>query len=322
MRRAVAVCACMILAVPGGAVPVQAEEDYPDRAIRLVIPFGPGGATDVLFRRVADWLETSLDTPIDPVNVSGDAAIRGARDVKEATPDGYTLLGSHQTLSLSYLYGKADFSYEAFAPVALLMRTINIPATRADHPVDAADGIAPYVAKHGDNVRFGMIEGSTDHFFWLHFFEEAGIDQDQVALVGYPDTASQIAALMTGEIDFSMLNLPSGGELFASGTLTPLGVADTQRLSTLPSVPTLQEQGIDMVNTTDRGLFAPLGTPIERRDVLVSALLQVLDDDMHRQRLEREFGTRIHVQSSGDYSRVLDEQFRRLEELAKAIDFD
>ncbi|MGP9678095.1 hypothetical protein ACT3TC_05530 [Halomonas sp. AOP27-A1-41] len=93
-----------------------AENRYPDREITVVIPFGLGGATDVLFRDIFDTAQIYLDQPVLVVNMPGREAMRGAQYVKNASPDGYTLLGSHQTIDLSYLAGLASFSHADFAP--------------------------------------------------------------------------------------------------------------------------------------------------------------------------------------------------------------
>jgi len=297
-----------------------------DDEIRLVIPFSQGGATDTLFRLIAGPVSERLGRRIVLENVPGAAATRGAQRVREAAPDGRTLLGSHQTLILSFLSGISAHDVEAFVPVALLMRTINIPTTYPQHGVQSAAGFAEHVQSQGGKkgarpVRIGMIKGSTDHFFWLQFLKAVGVEPEAVQMVGYPDKASQVAALLGREIDFSMLNLPSAGEMYEKGILRPLGVADDQRLAGLPEVPTLQEQGIAVLNTTNRGLFAPLGTPREQLEPLAAAFMAALNDDALATRLEREFGTRVDIRLFEDYAAYLSTRTQALESLAKKVGF-
>lgn len=294
--------------------------------IRLVIPFGKGGATDVLFRLIADPVSERLGRRIVLENVPGAAATRGAQRVKAAAPDGRNLLGSHQTLILSFLSGMSAYDFQAFVPVALLMRTINIPTTYPQHAVQSAAEFAEYVQAQGAQqsarpVRIGMIKGSTDHFFWLQFLTAVGVDPEAVQMVGYPDTASQVAALLGHEIDFSMLNLPTAGEMYAKGILLPLGVAAEQRLAGLPEVPTLEEQGIAVLNTTNRGLFAPPGTPRERLEPLAAAFAAALEDDGLAERLEREYGTRVDIRLFEDYAAYLSTRTQALESLADDVGF-
>jgi tripartite-type tricarboxylate transporter receptor subunit TctC len=298
-----------------------ASGDFPTKDIRLVLPFGPGGATDVLFRDIAEQAQHYLAMPIAVENITGSGATRGSQFVKDATADGYTLLGSHQTIDLSYFTHLADYSHRAFAPIALLTRTINIPATYAGHRAQRASDIAALVAEQPGQLLFGVVPGSTDHFFWLHFFAVAGIAADDVQFVHYPDTASQVEALLAKELDFSMLNLPSVGRLFAANALTPLGVAGTERLNGLAELPTLQEQGIDLVNTTDRGLFAPLATPPERLQMLAQAFGQALAQPELAVKITQTHGSLIDFRPLDDYAVYLDEQYSVLQSLAESFPF-
>lgn len=301
--------------------PTQAADGYPKKDIKLVIPFGPGGATDIIFRLISREAEKSLGRSIVPVNMKGAGATRGSREVKNADPDGYTLLGSHDTVALSKLAGMADFSYDAFEPVALLSQTVNIPTTYAKHPAQSAKDIAKYVSENAGDVRVGIIPSSTDHFFWVQFLQEAGIPLEDVRLVGYPDTGSQVAALLAKEIDFTMLNMPSGGSFFEEGSFRPLGVAHDERLGALPDTPTLQEQGIDLVNATSRGLFAPKGTPKGHIQVIAGAYEKALKNETIISRIENEFGSVVSYKSPENYQQFLAENEAALTNVATSIDF-
>jgi len=295
---------------------------FPASDITLVVPFGEGGATDVLFRAIAEQAQTYLEVPVTPINMPGNGATLGSRFVKEAPADGYTLLGSHQTIDLAYFAGFADYYHDAFAPVALLTRTVNIPATYAGHSVTQASQIAAMVEQQPGELLFGMIPHSTDHFFWLQFFEQTGISIDDVQFVHYPDTGAQVVALLGGELDFAMLNLPSASQLFKAGALTPLGVASETRLSALPQVPTLMEQGVELVNTTDRGLFAPLDTPPERLARLAGAFEQALAQPSLAHTLQHIHGSGVDFRPREAYGRYLDEQYQQLKALAEAVSFE
>lgn len=305
----------------GVALAGTAQADYPEQDIRLIIPYGPGGATDIIFRLVSQEAEKHLGESIVPVNMAGAGATLGSRNVKDARPDGYTLLGSHDTIALSKLAGTVDYSYDAFEPIALLTQTINIPTSHANHPVQNADEIADYVRENPGQVRFSMIPSSTDHFFWVQFFDAAGIDMADVRLVGYPDTGEQVSALMAEEVDFAMFNLPSGGAFFEDGTFRPLGVAHPERLDSLSEVATLREQGIEMDHSTSRGIFAPEGTPQEVLDAVADAYGQALENEEVRSRIENEFGSVIRFLAGDDYLEFLDGNEAALTAAAENIDF-
>lgn len=298
-----------------------ADKPFPTTDITLVVPFGPGGATDVLFREIAAEAQNYLGTPIEVVNIAGSAATRGSQVVKDAAADGYTLLGSHQTIDLAYLAGASAYSHNAFTPVALITRTVNIPATYAGHPVQRASDIPELVAKQTQPLLFGVIPQSTDHFFWLHFFHQTGIAVGAVEFVHYPDTGAQVAALLAHEIDFAMLNLPSAGSLFAANALTPLGVAGETRLTGLPEISTLKEQGIEMVNTTDRGVFAPLTTAPERLAILADAFEQALAQPDLAHTIEHVHGSLIDYRPLSSYADYLNQQYALLQSLSESVAF-
>lgn len=303
------------------AIATPAQADYPEQDVRLIIPYGPGGATDILFRLISQEAEKALGESIVPVNMAGAGATLGSRHVKDADPDGYTLLGSHDTIALSKLAGTVDYSFDAFEPIALLTQTINIPTAHANHPVQSADEIADYVSENPGQVRFSMIPSSTDHFFWAQFFQEAGIDMADVRLVGYPDTGEQVSALLAEEVDFAMFNLPSGGAFFEDGTFRPLGIAHPERLDSMPDVPTLREQGIEMDHSTSRGVFAPKGTSQEVIDTIADAYGEALENEDVQSRIENEFGSVVRFLRGDDYQAFLDENEAALSAAAENIDF-
>lgn len=303
------------------AMTTSAQADYPEQDIRLIIPYGPGGATDILFRLISQEAEKNLGASIVPVNMAGAGATLGSRNVKDADPNGYTLLGSHDTIALSKLAGTVDYSFDAFEPIALLTQTINIPTTYADHPVQSADEIADYVSEHPGQVRFSMIPSSTDHFFWAQFFQEAGIDMGDVRLVGYPDTGEQVSALLAEEVDFAMFNLPSGGAFFEDGTFRALGIAHPERLDSMSDVATLREQGIEMDHSTSRGVFAPKGTPQDVIDTIADAYRLALENEEVQSRIENEFGSVVRFLSGDEYQTFLDENEAALTAAAENIDF-
>ena len=298
-----------------------AAAEYPENEIELVIPFGPGGATDVLFRLISAAAEGHLGQSIVPVNMAGAGATRGSRAVKDAEPDGYTILGSHDTIALSNLAGMVDYSYDAFEPVILLTQTINIVAGGSDPVVSEIDEIASYVTEHPGELAFSMIPTSTDHFFWSSFFETTGIDMENIRLIGYPDTGEQVSAVIAGDIDFGLFNMPSAGSQFEAGTMTPLAVGSEERLDALPDVPTLMEAKIDMTTATSRGVFVPKGTPEEIIETIADAYEAALQDEELISRIENEFGSIVNVKRGEEYATFLEENEAALASAAQKMEF-
>ena len=210
-----------------------AAETYPSQDIRLIIPYGAGGPTDIIFRQIAREAEKELGVSIVPVNMSGAGATLGSRHVMQAEPDGYTSLGGHDNIALSKIAGMVDYSYDAFDPVARLTQTFNMPTTYPDHLVQDASEIPQYIADNPGEVRFSMIPTSTDHFFWMQMFEAMDINMDDIRMIGYADTAEQMAALMAQEIDFTITNAACCSSFYEDDTLRALGVAHSERLNGL-----------------------------------------------------------------------------------------
>ncbi|MGQ7249230.1 Bug family tripartite tricarboxylate transporter substrate binding protein [Halomonas sp. V046] len=312
------------IAASASAFSLSAVADsYPEHDIRMVIPYGAGGPTDIIFRQIAREAEKELGVSIIPVNMSGAGATLGSRNVKDAEPDGYTILGGHDNIALSYIAGMVDYSYDAFAPVARVTQTFNMPTTYPAHPVMDASEIPQYIEDHPGEVKFSMIPTSTDHFFWMQMFDAMGIDVADVKLISYPDTTEQMSALMAEEIDFTITNAACCSSFYADGTFRPLGVAHSERLSgeALQDIKTFQEMGVDMESATSRGIFAPAGTPQERIDILADAFETALQNADLREKLITELGSEPSFLAGQAYQDFLQENQHSLEKVAENIAF-
>ena len=197
---------------------------------------------------------------------------------------------------------------------------MNIPAVNAESDITGIEDALAHIRDNG--ARIGMIPTSTDHFFWVMFLNAAGIPLDEVRLIGYPDTGSQVPALLANEIDFTMLNLPSGGSFFEDGSFRPIGVAHDERLGRLPDTPTIQEQGLEVLHSTNRGLFAPLGTPPERIEIIAEAFRRALENEELVERITNEFGSVVNFLPPDEYQEFLDNSQESLGVVAREIDFD
>jgi tripartite-type tricarboxylate transporter receptor subunit TctC len=297
-----------------------ASEGYPNKQIKMVIPYGPGGATDIIFRLMAKHAEEYLGQPIVPVNITGASSTNGSREVKSADPDGYTLLASHDVIATAYFAGVVDYSFEAFEPIALLTQTPNIPTVHADSGWKDINDFIDYVKANPGEVKWSMTPGSTDHFFIFQLMEAAGLDTDDLNLIGYEGTGEQINGLLAKQIDGSMTNITSGKAYFDDGSFIPLGVAHDERLAEASDLPTLIEQGIDMTNATSRGLFAPKGTP-EEVIVKIEEAFRKAAESPEVQKEIAKLGSIIKFKSHDEYKQFLDDLQARLEKLSKKMDF-
>jgi tripartite-type tricarboxylate transporter receptor subunit TctC len=297
-----------------------ASTDYPKKQIKMVIPYGPGGATDIIFRLIAKSAEEYLGQTIVPVNIQGASSTNGSREVKNADPDGYTILASHDVIATAYFAGVVDYSFEAFEPIALLTQTPNIPTVHADSGWKNINDFISHVKANPGEVKWSLTPGSTDHFFIAQLMDTAGLDVDDLKLVGYEGTGEQINGLLAKQIHGAMTNVTSGKAYFEDNTFIPLGVAHDERLPENPDLPTLIEQGIDMTNATSRGLFAPKGTPKEVIVKIEEAFRKATESPEVQAKIA-ELGSIIRFKSHDEYKAFLDDLQIRLEKLSKNMEF-
>ena len=245
------------------AAPYAQAQSYPSKPIRIVVPFGPGGATDVVARTVADKLATRLGQPVIVENKPGASTMIGADAVAKAAPDGYTLLVSgSSTFSVAPAL-KERMPYDHQKDLALIALLVKAPLVLVSGPSAPAKSLAELVAlakaKPGDLGYATFGAGSAPHLLGEMFAHEAGI---KVMAVPYKGSAPASMALLGGEIQFAFDTIPSVGPHIKAGKLRPLAVSSTQRSSALPDVPTLAELKLGKA-TFDGfyGLAAPAGTP-------------------------------------------------------------
>ena len=260
------------------AAPYAQAQSYPSKPIRIVVPFGPGGATDVVARTVADKLATRLGQPVIVENKPGASTMIGADAVAKAAPDGYTLLVSgSSTFSVApALKERMPYDHQK---IALLVKAPLVLVSGPSAPAKSlAELVALAKAKPGDLGYATFGAGSAPHLLGEMFAHEAGI---KVMAVPYKGSAPASMALLGGEIQFAFDTIPSVGPHIKAGKLRPLAVSSSQRSSALPDVPTLAELKLGKA-TFDGfyGLAAPAGTPAAIQQLLgreVAAIMALPD---------------------------------------------
>jgi tripartite-type tricarboxylate transporter receptor subunit TctC len=249
------------------AAPFVARADtYPSKAIRMVVPFAPGGTTDLLGRIAAEHLTNAWGANVVVENKSGAGGNIGAETVAKAAPDGYTLLlGTVGTaVTNQFLYKKMPFdTATAFAPVALFGEVANVLAVHKSVPVNTAKEYVEYCKKQGPGkVSFGSPAiGGTGHLAMEYFESLAGFKVEHIV---YRGSALVLQDLLAGNIPSTMDNLPPYLPHINTGALRALGVSSSKRWFALPDVPTIAEQGFDGFDAAPWWyVAAPAGTPKE-----------------------------------------------------------
>lgn len=263
-RSAIGAALATTLAAPLLARHGWAQSAYPNKQIRMVVPFAPAGTTDLLGRIAAQHLTEVWGQTVVVDNKSGAGGNVGAEIVAKSPADGYTLLlGTVGTaVTNQFLYKNMPYdSVKSFAPVALFGEVANVLAVHPDMPAKTAQEYVAYCKKQGDGkVSFGSPAiGGTGHLAMEYFQSLAGFKVEHIV---YRGSSLVLKDLLAGHIPSTMDNLPPYLPHIQSGALRALGVSSSKRWFAMPEVPTIAEQGFAGFDAAPWWyVAAPAGTP-------------------------------------------------------------
>ena len=243
------------------AFSVHAQEHYPSRPVRFILPFPPGGPTDILGRLISERLGAQLGQPVVTENRGGAGGNVGAEAAAKSAPDGYTIVLVAPSLAISpTLYTKLNYDpVKDLAPISLVATVPNVVVTQVSHPATLREFIAKAKAKPGE-MNFGSGgAGTSNHLAGELFNILAGT---KLTHVPYKGVNLAMQDVIAGRIDLVVIGVPAAAPHVRSGKLRALAVIAPQRLPALPDVPTVTEAGLPGFEvTTWYGILAPAGTP-------------------------------------------------------------
>ena len=259
-RRVLAAIAGAALALAMGGS-LRAQQTYPNRPIKLIVPFPPGGPIDTMARLVAEQLTASVGQVVVENRPGGGSTI-GTKFVAGADPDGYTLLfGSSGSLAVApALYSSLDVDpRKVFAPIATVALLPHVFVVNLDVPARTIAEFVAYAKASPGKLNFGAGLGTPPHLLSTLFKAEAGID---VVYIPYNGSAQSITDLLGGRTQFTIDGLVTLFPLIKAGKVRALAIARAERWPELPDVPTLVESGYpDFVVDAWTGVVTPAGTP-------------------------------------------------------------
>ncbi len=266
----------LVLAVAAFAAPAPAQT-YPDRPIKLIVPFPPGGPIDTMARFMTQSLATRLGQSIIIENRPGGGATIGTRSVAAAEPDGYTLLfGSSGSLGVSpALYSNLDYDpIASFTPIASVAIMQQLMVVRLDIPANTVAEFVEYARARPGQLRYGASLATPPHLMSTMFKVKAGID---CVYVPYKGSAPAVTDLLGGVTHWTIDGLPILASLAKEGKLRPLAVASTHSWEEMPQIPTMVEAGYpDVTLDAWTGVVAPAGLPpaiVSKLNALVNQAL-------------------------------------------------
>jgi tripartite-type tricarboxylate transporter receptor subunit TctC len=263
--------------------PLAFADNYPTRAITLIVPYSAGGGTDVAARLVAPALSDTLKQPVLVVNKPGAGSIIGIQYAAHAEPDGYTLLFTACDGMVMDPAMYEDLPYDTakdFIPITDVMTFPLFLIVRADSPIRTVRDLVDQIKAHPEKANYA----SSSAVFWLGselFLQKAGAHATRVPYKGAGD---MVAAVLQGQVLFALPSPPPTLGQAKSGGIRILATTAPARLPALPNVPTMAEAGIQDVVITDwSGMWAPAKTPQLIINTLNAAMRQVLARaDIHK----------------------------------------
>lgn len=253
-------------------------QNYPNKPVRIVVPFPPGGATDVIARAVAERLHVALGKPVIVENKAGASGNIGVADVVRSAPDGYSLvMGAAQTLTINHqLFKNMTFLPQRdLAPIVVVASVPNVLVVANRLPVsNLQEFIKLTKASPGKFTCGSSSVGGTPHLT-LEMFESA--TNTHIVHVPYRGSTPALQDLAGGQIEMMFDNLPAALPLIKSGRIKALGVTTLKRSASAPEIPTFDELGMKGFESQGWfGLMAPAGTPpaiLERINVEVNKMI-------------------------------------------------
>lgn len=298
MKKLISGLAAVLLSA---GIAATASAQYPDRPVKMIVPWAAGGDTDNIFRPLAPLLQKQLGQPVVIANVGGASGTVGAREAKSSAADGYTIYAVHDYIHLVHYAGLTDISYKDFEPICLVSAT---PSVLTGSPKTPWKDWAEFVAdakKRPGAITVGATLGSTSHIFPATIEKAAGI---KLKYVSYDGLAPRMNAILGGHVDLTDSNLTQKGKVEA-GQLKFLAIASEKRDPDMPSVPTLKELGFNIVYEVVRGLMVPKGTPAAVRTKLGEACAKATAEAEFADSMKKQ-GTRVSFLNEKDYAAFLD----------------
>ena len=258
------------------ASPLSAQT-YPNRPIRFIFPFPPGGPTDILGRIIGQKLAERLGQPVVPENKPGAGANIGLEIGAKAKPDGYTITLASPSLSISpTLYKKLNYdSVKDFAPISLVAEIPNVLLVPSSSPIKSLKELIAYAKANPGKLNFGSGGIGTSNHLASELLKT--LAQINIVHVPYKGSNQAMIGMMGGEVGMVVVGIPPSQGQIKAGKVRALAVLSEGRLPAFPNIPTAKEAGVDNFEvTTWYGILAPAGTPREIVTRLNGELVKII----------------------------------------------
>jgi tripartite-type tricarboxylate transporter receptor subunit TctC len=271
-----------------------AQDKFPSKPVKILVPYAPGGATDIVARIVAEPMRQSLGQSFVVENKPGAFGILAIEEMARARADGYTIqVGNVSTNAITPVIFASKFKVNYDHDVAPVTNLIDVPAflvvTTTNFAVKDVKELVEYAKKNPGKLRYGTVgAGSYPHFDMAYFAKRAG-DLDMIAIHNKAGASGVINDMITGDTQVSFLNVASTAAQVRAGKLKPIAVVNRTRLAAYPDLPTMAEVGFPDVGTVAwNAMFAPAATPKPVLEALHKAAVEALQAPSAKEALTKQ----------------------------------
>jgi tripartite-type tricarboxylate transporter receptor subunit TctC len=300
------------------ACTTAAWAQYPTRAIRLIVPFAAGGSTDIIARLTAEQLRKEIGQTVVVENMGGAAGALGTMQVKNASPDGYTLLIATVSTMIVYpaAHPKPQYTLDDFVPITNIASMPNIITVNPKFPANNLTEFVQVLKANPDKYSFATSGvGSINHMLGESFQAYSGT---KIVHVPYKGSGPAMQDVMGGQVDILFDQFPSSKNYIDGGKLKAIGAISPQKIPGYPNVMTMEDAG--MKGFTDEawyGLLAPAGTPAEVIAKLTEAMKKTMANPEFRKKIE-DVGARPVGNSPQEFKAQVQSEIARMKKVVQA----
>ena len=324
-RLATLLLSCFSIAAFSGQAPAQ--DKYPNKPVKIIVPYAPGGATDIVSRILGDQLKNILGQAFVTENKPGAFGILAIEEMARARPDGYTLMiGNVSTNAATPILFAKKFTINYDKDVVPVARLVDVPAfilvTTKDFAPKTLPEVIAYAKQNKGKLRYGHTGvGSYPHYDTEYFAKRAGIELN--AIPNKAGASGVLKDMATGDVQMAFLNVASAGPLIKAGALRPVALINPKRLPEYPDVPTMGELGFEGVGTLAwQGMFAPASTPKEVLDALNKGILQAMETPAVKEAFGKQYFNIVPSKSSDEAKTWLAQEIAAWKKITDEVKID
>ncbi|HKA77896.1 MAG TPA: tripartite tricarboxylate transporter substrate binding protein [Pseudolabrys sp.] len=326
MKRLIAMLFAVLALGTGAAT---AQEKYPSRPIKVIVPYAPGGATDIVARIVGDEFQKVTGQGFVVLNKPGAFGMLAIDEMVKSAPDGYTLMiGNVSTNAITPIIYASKMNTDYTKSVVAVTNLVDVPAfllvtTANDFPVKSVPELIAYAKQNPGKIRYGTVGiGSYPHYDMAYFAKRAG-DLDLMGLPNKNGAAGVIQDMLRGDVQTAFLNVASTAGQVQAGKFRALAVVNRTRLKEYPDIPTMKEVGYAEVGTVAwNGLFAPAATPKPVLELLFTAVNKALSSPEAIEKLQKQNFNVVPNKSLADAKSWLDGEMKHWQTITTAVKID